>query len=65
MSGEESTFNPKNPNNFAVDAQLLLVPGFLILIFAVYLIYKLLNNYKQKEADKLEKKKKRDERKKK
>lgn len=31
MADAESTFNPKNPNNFNVEAQFLLIPGFLIL----------------------------------
>ena len=33
MSEGETKFNPNNPNNFNVEAQLLLIPGFLIVIF--------------------------------
>ena len=32
MSEEESNFNPKNPTNFNIDAQLLLIPGILIVL---------------------------------
>ena len=30
MSDGDSNFNPKNPNNFNVEAQFLLIPGFII-----------------------------------
>ena len=33
MSEGETKFNPNNPNNFNVEAQLLLIPGFLIVVF--------------------------------
>jgi len=29
---DDGSFNPKNPNNFNVDAQLLLIPGLLIIL---------------------------------
>ena len=32
MAEEESSFNPKNPTNFNIDAQLLLIPGILIIL---------------------------------
>lgn len=60
-----STFNPSNPNNFNVEVSYLLIPGLMVVLFIVYLIYKLLTSYKMKELAKEEKRKKKEERKKK
>jgi len=62
---DEENFNPKNPDNFNIEANLLLIPGVIIVLLVVFLIYRLLNSYKQKELEKLEKKKKKEEKKKK
>jgi len=63
--GATPGFNPNNPNNFSVEANYLLIPGVLIVGLVVFLIYRLLSSYKQKELEKLEKKKRKEERKKK